>query len=416
MSKRPLILAALLAGAAAAALFVSLGTGGPEPQPVPVAQPAAPEPPPPPPPVAVEVAGGEAGLIAVAPEEKRTLPEEAVRRLVAHAEETGTEALLVWHLGALQLEHYGQGRRASDLLDGRGLQAGILSLLAGKALGDGLIGALDEPLHVRFPEWAGDGRGRVTVRQLLVGTSGLEASGDPRADAAAWALSAKLAVEPGSRFAPSDLEAQLLSMLLARASGKSYPAYLSESLWAPLGARPAELALDGTGKTALGWCCFKAIARDWLRLGLLLKDGGAAAGRPVVPTPWVDNIQKPTLFARNQGLRVLIAWPYEKDGQVRASEPFVDPDTVFIAGAGGQRIYVSEAADLVILRLGREVAGWDDSRLPNMVARAIQRPKERPRIKPVGQGVELPPITKPPKMPVVETVPLDPPAPAPAGN
>ncbi|HYC05307.1 MAG TPA: serine hydrolase [Azospirillaceae bacterium] len=415
MAKRPLILLLLAGVAGAGVLAYQLGRDA-APPPTPVQTATVPVPPPPPPPTEAAVPGGEAGLIQVATPEKRTLTEEEAARLVQFADRTGTEALLVWHLGALQLEHYGRGKRASDLLEGRGLQAGLLTLLAGRALADGTLGSIDRPLGEILTEWAGDRRGAITVRHLLTGTSGLNPpAGDPRADAAAWALGATQAVEPGSRFAPSDLEAQLLSIVLGRASGKGYPAYLSQALWAPIGARPGSLGLDATGRTALGWCCFQAIARDWLRVGLLLKDGGAAEGRPVVPTPWVDDIQKPTLFTRNQGLRVLIAWPFEKGGQVKASEPFVDPDTVFLAGEGGQRIYVSEAADLVILRLGEPVADWDDAKLPNMVARAIARPKDRPLVKPVGQGVELPPITKPPKIPTVEVVPLAPQA-APAAT
>ena len=49
-----------------------------------------------------------------------------------------------------------------------------------------------------------------------------------------------------------------------------------------------------------------------------------------------------------------------------------------LLGRGGQRVYVSRALDLVIVRLGPHngmeplKAGWDNARLPNIIVRGLK--------------------------------------------
>lgn len=381
--------------------------------------PVASEPPAPRGPVTVEVAGGDGPILTVASPDDRQISDEGLKALHIFESSTGTTALLVWYRGALQVEDYGPGTRPADLMDGAGLQAGLLTFLTGKAIQDGFLTSADQALGQIFPDWKDDPRGRITVRDLLVGSSGLGfppdtgTPGGPAAtDAGAWLKGLALEAEPGTRYKPADGELQVLALVLEKATRQPLGAYLSQGLWAPIGARPAEMLLDDSGRATLVGCCVRATARDWLRLGLLLKDGGQVENRPVLPMPWVEEMQRPTLFARNEGMRVRIAWPREKGGPVKAAEAFAEPDTVFMAGAGGQRLYVSKAADLVILRLGRAVEPWDDATLVNLVTRHLERPPEPKRtpyssIAVQPQGLAMPPIVTPRKPPTVVTVPLD---------
>lgn len=376
-------------------------------EPEPIAPPPAPAGP-----ATVEVPGTAGRIMPVAAPESAVLTAEGERLVLDFARRTGTEALLIWQGGALQLEFYGAATQPFDRLDGRGLQAGLLTLLAGQAVRDGYIPSLEDPVVRWIGEWKDDPRGRITLRQLLQGTSGLDLpAGEPvMDDTLAWTLAGPLAAAPETRFAPNLMEMQVLGLVLARAAGQPLPTYLSERLWQPLGARTAEMRLGADGTPVLT-CCFAATPRDWLRIGLLLLEGGAVAGQPLVSTPWVDDVQRPTPWSRNDGTRVRLAWPFDPKGPLQASAAFREPDTVFLTGDGGQRIYVARGADLVILRLGAEVERWDEAELPNLVARHLEVQQARPR-KAGGDlsGIELPPITTPPPIPSVEAVPLDAPA------
>ena len=46
---------------------------------------------------------------------------------------------------------------------------------------------------------------------------------------------------------------------------------------------------------------------------------------------------------------------------------------VYFDGFGGQRVYVSNSADLVIVRTGDTRLDWDDSVLPNMILDILER-------------------------------------------
>ena len=369
-------------------------------------------PPPPPGAALVPVPGGAVGVLPVAAADRKRITDRALSDAVTLANRTDSQALLIWRDGALQLEHYGRGARPSDRLASADLHASLLGLLIGPAVKQGVLRSADQPLAELLPQWATDPRGRITVRQLVEGTSGLAApagGGDP--------LQATLAAPPGARRAPSAIEALVLGRVLEVAAKETYAELLSDWLWQPIGARDAAVTREGSGLFRTD-CCLEASARDWLRVGILLLERGRMGSENVVPADWIAALTTPAADNPNAGLRVLLAWPHRQDPEVgfRATEAFVLPDTLFLAGAGGQRLYVSRSANLVIVRLGAARADWDDSVLPNLVARGLidpPPPAVTPHV-PKGGPTEMPPIPPPPAVPKVQAVPLAAPEPAPS--
>lgn len=371
-------------------------------------------------PVVVErpLASGPGTVLPMADPDGGVLSDKGLKEIKALFTATQSRALLVWHAGALQLELYDPAVQAGDMLEASGLMPAIMALLTGQALRDGALPGLDTGIATWIPEWAGDDRGRITVRQLLEGTSGLTPPATaPTGDAIRWTLSATLGNEPGSRFAPARFDAQVLGLVLSRAAGIPAADLLSDKLWRPMGARPGLLSAGGGDGAAYLQCCVKATARDWLRPGLLLLEGGMVGGTQLVPTPWLDQMERPISHARHDGWRVRLGWPFEPVNGNGAKKPFADGDTIFLSGEDGSRLYVSKGRDLVVLRLGPAVAGWDESALPNLVSRSLTTPpaefRSRNGMK-VGRArdlngqVEMPPIVKPPPIPKVTVEPLGP--------
>ena len=88
----------------------------------------------------------------------------------------------------------------------------------------------------------------------------------------------------------------------------------------------------------------------------------------------------PSPLYPNYGWQVWIANPYQPMRYYNPSNPglgfpsrqrFLADDMVFLDGVGGQRVYVSRAYDLVIVRLGAAQPDWDDAALPNAVIAAL---------------------------------------------
>lgn len=305
-----------------------------------------------------------------------------------YAAQTHSVALLVWHRGALRYEKYWPGYGPDTRTNPNSAHKTVQGLLVGLAIEDGFIKSVDDPASNWITEWRGDARKDITVKDLLQMSSGLEiptfggwaftriALGS---DLPATVLTLRSSVPRGTEFQYSNANAQLLTVLLERATGKRYAQYLSERLWSRLGTAPASVWLDREGGMPRGFCCLFATARDWLRVGLLFTDGGRVAGEQVVPERWVREMTTAAKTNPNYGYQVWLGSPpgrvraYNKfsPGKALHSEPFAAPGMVYIDGYGGQRVYVVPALDLVIVRTGESAKAWDDAVIPNAIIRSL---------------------------------------------
>ncbi|MGB8327818.1 MAG: serine hydrolase [Steroidobacteraceae bacterium] len=356
--------------------------------------------------------GGSGGFFPTALPGERTVADPALEAAAQWAGDHGSVALLVLHHGSLQLERYWHGVSGDRLVSGRAMSRSLVSLAYAEAVAKGLVDLAD-PAEKYLPEWRGDPRGQITVRELLQATSGLEElpldieASDPDAplpqrwlarirsltgrnsrlmldpDFGKVALSFKLAHEPGARFAMADANPQLLGVILERATGRDYERWIEEKIWRPLGASHAEFYMDRANGMPAAYCCFRATPHDWLRLGALLADDGRVLGRPVLPPGW---IRRMAVTSRANPLYGLQVWsgkapaglreyvPGSGRG-VRATEAFVADDTVWMEDAGGRTIWAIPSLELVIVRLGGASAAWDGAVIPNTIVRGIRQPR-----------------------------------------
>lgn len=311
---------------------------------------------------------------------------------VGYAAPLGTQSLLVWSKGRLVLEWYGPGFDAASTSNPASMMKPVLALAVGAAADRGLM-ELDAPVGRYLAAWRDDPRGAITIRNLLNMSTGLEHapfSLNPWSryitiwlsrDVNAVALATQRAGPPGKSFQYSNVNSQLLTMALDAATGRRLADWVSETVWAPIGAGDAALWLDRPGGAARGYCCLIATARDWLRVGLLIKDGGRVGERQVVSSAWIDAMLAPSPANANFGFNIWRASPHAPQRSygpkvavtIPAREPFLAPDMVYFDGNGGQRVYVSRAQDLVIVRIGAARLDWDDSALPNLVVAALDK-------------------------------------------
>jgi serine-type D-Ala-D-Ala carboxypeptidase len=100
---------------------------------------------------------------------------------------------------------------------------------------------LDAPASRWLPTFVGEGRERVTVRQLLTHHSGLPAgrniwriARDP-VHARHEVVRSALKAQPGTRYEYSDLGADLLAFIAEEITGEPLDAFLDRRVWKPLG-------------------------------------------------------------------------------------------------------------------------------------------------------------------------------------
>jgi CubicO group peptidase (beta-lactamase class C family) len=339
------------------------------------------------------VAGGTPAELPVAAADKRSISDEALQAAIDYGAGTGSHALLVWHEDALQLEHYYPGYDQGTRTSTQSMHKSVLALLVGIAIRDGFIASVDDPAARYLPEWAGDGRAKITIRQMLGQQSGI---GFPTVgfnpvggffqltlggNIGPIALGQRLEDEPGTRFDYNSINPAALGIILERATGKRYAQDLTDSLWARIGATDAVVILDSDEhRVPRFFCCLNATARSWLQVGRLHLTGGVWGGEQVVPAAWMREVVMPSPQNPNYGFFTWLGNEYQEHRYYNhktrtsadSSEPFAAKDVVYFDGFGGQRVYVVPSLGLVIVRTGALATDWDDARLPNLIIRGIR--------------------------------------------
>ncbi|PSR15829.1 serine hydrolase [filamentous cyanobacterium CCP3] len=322
--------------------------------------------------------------------ETTEIPPEALQTALEFAEAQNSVALLVMHRDRLVVEQYWQGHQAADLVNSMSMVKTLLALLIGVAIDEGQIGSLQDPIGSYLPEWANDPRGDITIADLLYMQSGLR--NDDRtntlrsdlvklyggSDVQKLALGIPLEGKPGEAFDYNNVNSQLLSLVLERATGESFGDYLSSRLWQPLGAGDGFLWLDRPGGHAKPFCCFFATAPDWVRLGQMLLHEGQVGETQVISSEWIEQMRRESPLEPTFGLHVWLKARTAAYPQVNyaSSAPFAAPDTFYLDGRHHQRVYVIPSEELVIVRIGEDPPAWNDSVIVNAIVEGLRDRQE----------------------------------------
>ena len=212
-----------------------------------------------------DIAGAHEGFFDVAPVAMRTISEDAITIASAYAASKQSESLLIWHRGALQHAEYWLGLGPSDVVNSRSMHKMAGGLLIARAIADGYIDSVDDPVTKYIPAWQGTEKDAITIRDVLQMSSGLRWFGIR--DRPPFGLSSRryldqewdkvlledisMSFEPGTDYDYSDTTADVMPHIIQGATGKRYAAYFSEALIKPLGARG--LCLDQSRRRHAPW-------------------------------------------------------------------------------------------------------------------------------------------------------------------
>ena len=277
--------------------------------------------------------------------------------------ESETTAFLVVKDNVLVHEWYASDIDPEALHTSFSASKSMVSTVVGMAISDGSISSLDDAITKYVPELLdNDPRfGEITLRHLITMTSGISYNED---DFGAFGdqintyystnlrksaiTKTKISEKPGVRWNYNNYNPQLLGLAVERATGKSFSDYMSEKVWAPMGAEAdASWSMDsfynGFEKMESG---FNARPIDFARFGLMFANGGAVNGKQVVPQQWVKEATASTgvSIGRHDSLEQNYSFLW-----------WVYPNNRFAAqGKLGQYIFISPDKETVIVRLGRD--------------------------------------------------------------
>lgn len=284
-----------------------------------------------------------------------------------------TRALLVMHRGRIVAERYAPGFGPDTKLLSWSIAKSVTAVLVGLMVSDGRL-ALDSPVPVDAWSQPGDPRGRITLRQLLTMTSGLDhveetkpvEQGDTARmlftdgaqDMGAYAEAKPLAHAPGSTFSYSTGSTTILAELMGRQLTNSHdPAarqramqmFIDGRLKAPARLDSLTAEYDAAG-TMIGGSFLHMTARDYARFGELLRNQGRGVnGHQIVPEKWIGFMRRPSPRNPAYGAHLWL----NRDAEESALMPGLAPQSLFgCVGHNGQYILVSPGQKLTVVRIG----------------------------------------------------------------
>lgn len=234
---------------------------------------------------------------------QRILSETVLKDL----KKTGASSLVVIRNSKLIHEQYWKDHHSDSLLNSFSMAKGMLSLLVGFAIDDGLLDSEDQLVSSVFPEYADCEYAKfLTVRHLMTMQGAFEWDEEYKhpfaenskqyfvGDLASQTLNVGLKEMPGVKYEYQSVCAQLLGLILRKITGRDLSAYLSEKLWIPLEMEySAKWSTDDKG-VEKAFCCIHATARDFAKIGQLLMQNGEWNGKQILSEEFCRKLITPT--------------------------------------------------------------------------------------------------------------------------
>ena len=267
----------------------------------------------------------------------------------------GIRSLLVQRHGVLVAEEYFNGCAADSLEQVWSVTKSVMSILTGIALDRGDLNGLDQTLSeflTPLVDSLPPDKERITVRQLLTMTSGLQwHEMDGGGEYNRWVKSPDMiqyvvdlpwAYAPGTTFLYNTGGSHLVSVVLTEATGTSTMEFAQRHLFEPLGITNATWWQDERGFYT-GGMGLSLRPIDMMKLGELFLREGVWGSVRVVSKAWVRESTAPFVSTNNAvpfGPQYGYSW-WVGRGQGR--------DFYFANGYAGQFILVAPALDLVVV-------------------------------------------------------------------
>lgn len=221
--------------------------------------------------------------------------------------EKETKAFIVIKNDSILFEKYFDGYNNSSLSNSFSVTKSIIVSMLGKAIMEGYIKGLDQPVSDFFNEYKDGLAAELTVGHLASMSSGMEwnekyysvinitSESYFTRDLRSLILNQKIIKKPGQSFRYSSGDTQLLGMVIEKATGVSLSSYLSEKFWTPMGAENAALWQIDSKKNKMekAYCCISGSARDFARFGKLYINNGNWNGEQILDSSFVKQAISP---------------------------------------------------------------------------------------------------------------------------
>ncbi|WP_282070122.1 serine hydrolase domain-containing protein [Olleya namhaensis] len=268
----------------------------------------------------------------------------------------GTVAYVIIKNDSIWFENYYDGYNKDSKSNSFSMAKSYVSGLMGKAIMDGYIKSLDQPVCDFLPAFCDGDAAKMTVGDLssmASGTNWDEAYYSPLSittrayfddDLQKVMNGLKVVTAPGQAFKYASGDTQMLAMVIEKATSKKMYNYLTESFWKPLGSvNPTLWQLDSAEDDLVkAYCCIASNAKDFARFGKLYKDHGKWNGQQILDSAFVAKSLKPRFPSSPE---YGYGWWLKNQN---------NKDFYMMRGHLGQYVIVQPDDNVIIVRLGHQ--------------------------------------------------------------
>ncbi|WP_442954381.1 serine hydrolase domain-containing protein [Paenibacillus sp. MMS18-CY102] len=213
----------------------------------------------------------------------------------------------------------------------------VISALIGIAIEQKLIEGVNMPIGHFFEEIDDNSKKEITIKHLLMMSSGLGWQGNeamiPTKNWVRFILGQPIETSAGMEMRYSCGNSHLLSAILQRVAKMDTVAFAQKYLFAPLGIQDFTWHYDSQG-IAIGGFSLTMRAEDMLKLGILYMNQGEWAGKQIVPAAWINESTGLKIVSSDNMSYGYHWWILPGNG-----EP---SKTYYAQGLRGQYIFVNE--------------------------------------------------------------------------
>ena len=217
-------------------------------------------------------------------------------------DERKTKSFLVIKNDSILFEKYYDGHKQTDISNSFSVAKSIVTSMMGKAIMEGKIKSLDQPVSDFFEEYKNGLASELTVGDLASMSSGMKWNEKYYSvinitsesyftdDLRSVILGQEIENKPGKGFRYSSGDTQLLAMIIEKATGTNLSNYLSQKFWDPMGAENLALWQIDSEESGMekAYCCIAATARDFARFGKLYIDKGKWGDTQILDSSFVE--------------------------------------------------------------------------------------------------------------------------------
>ena len=208
---------------------------------------------------------------------------------------------------SILFEKYYDGHTQNDISNSFSVAKSIVTSMMGKAIMEGKIKGLDQPVSDFFEEYKDGIAAELTVGDLASMSSGMKWNEKYYSvinitsesyftnDLRSVILRQEIENKPGQSFRYSSGDTQLLAMVIEKATGTNISDYLTEKFWEPMGAERSALWQIDSEEYGMekAYCCIAATARDFARFGKLYINKGQWGEKEILDSSFVELSLKP---------------------------------------------------------------------------------------------------------------------------